>query len=368
MPTSIAPVASTYASSMLTPIAQVAWTHASIDEVTVDSLYAAVALAVTDSHSWDAHLGFKLTSGVFETDQSPHVLSLPVTEQDLFGLGSACHLKGLKYYFDPAEFPFDGNFKTSKATWSELTRRLCRSAASNGYCLSSKGILAPNKKFPFCTRNFVDEGSSSKSTCPSDYRSSFLKSDKGTGARPAGRDLPRRATTSRPTCKAEKYGVRLLFGADTSGYFLYGGRGCKQHTHHPRLYTDVIPVSARLLSAVEKNHIHNYVTAGLPCSRAALVLGATSNLLPKRTAARFVSETLEDWEPVGAVHTPAKYSTTDKLFASLTKERHDHIVLSSNGTSHARPGVQTSNFVALSTLGTAEQFPSVENRLIHVKL
>jgi hypothetical protein len=118
---------------MLTPIAQVASTHASIDEVTVDSLYAAVALAVTASHSWDAHLGFKLTSGVFETDQSPHVLSLPMTEQDLFGLGSARHLKGLKYYFDPAEFPFDGIFKTSKATWSELTRRLCRSAASNGY-------------------------------------------------------------------------------------------------------------------------------------------------------------------------------------------------------------------------------------------
>jgi hypothetical protein len=161
MPTFVAPVASTYASSMLTPIAQVASTHASINEVPVDSLYAAVALAATDSHSWDAHLGFKLTSGVFETDQSPHVLSLPVTKQDLFGLGSARHLKGLKYYVDPAEFPFDGNFKTSKATWSELTRRLCRSAASNGCCLSSKGLLAPNKKFLFCTRNFVYEGSSS---------------------------------------------------------------------------------------------------------------------------------------------------------------------------------------------------------------
>jgi hypothetical protein len=48
MPTFVAPVASTYASSMLTPIAQVASTHASIDEVTVDFLYAAVALAVTD--------------------------------------------------------------------------------------------------------------------------------------------------------------------------------------------------------------------------------------------------------------------------------------------------------------------------------
>jgi hypothetical protein len=108
---------------------------------------------------------------------------------------------------------------------------------------------------------------------------------------------------------------------------------------------------------VEKNNIHNYVKAGLPCSCAALVLGATSNLFLKRTSARFVAETLEDWEPAGAVPTPTKYSTTDKLFTMLTKERHDHIVLSSNGTSHARPGVQTSNFVASSTLGTAEQFP-----------
>jgi hypothetical protein len=52
MPTFVAPVASTYASSMLTPIAQVASTHASIDEVTVDFLYAAVALAVTDKWMW----------------------------------------------------------------------------------------------------------------------------------------------------------------------------------------------------------------------------------------------------------------------------------------------------------------------------
>jgi hypothetical protein len=149
-------------------------------------------------------------------------------------------------------------------------------------------------------------------------------------------------------CKAEKCGVRLLFGADTSGYFLHGGRGCKEHTHHPRLHTDVTPVSARLLSAAEKYNIHNCVKAGLPCSRAELVLGATFNLSLKRTAARFAAETLEDWEPAGAVHTPAK----------LTKERHEHTVLSSNGTLHAKPGVQTSNFVASSTLGTAEQFPS----------
>jgi hypothetical protein len=341
-----------------TSVAQVASTLMSMDEVTVDSLYAAVELAVADNHSWDAQLGFKLTSGVFQTDQFPHVHSLPVNEQDLFDLGAASHLKGLKYYFDPVEFPFDGNFKTSKASWSELTRRLCRSAANNGYSLQSKGVVSPDKKLLFCTRGSLYEGSASKSTCPSDYRSSYLKSDKRAGARPEGRDLPRRATTSRPTCKAERCGVRLLFGVDTSGYFVYGGRGCKKHTHHPRLYTDVVPVSVRLLSVTEKENIHHYVKAGLPCSRAALLIGATSNLLVKRTAARFLSETLEDWEPAGVSHTPAKYSTTDKLFAILQNERHDHIVLSSNGTSHANPGVQTSNFVASATLVTSEQPPS----------
>jgi hypothetical protein len=47
-----------------------------------------------------------------------------------------------------------------------------------------------------------------------------------------------------------------------------------------------------------------------------------------------------------------------KLFAVLQKGRHDHMVLSSNGTLHAKPGVQNSNFVASSTLVTPKQFPS----------
>jgi hypothetical protein len=87
-----------------------------------------------------------------------------------------------------------------------------------------------------------------------------------------------------------------------------------QRTHTcPRLHANVVPVSVRLLLAVEKDDIHNCVKAGLPCSRAAPVLGATSNLSLKRTAARFVSENLEDLEPSGALHTPSKHSTTDNI-------------------------------------------------------
>ena len=125
------------------------------------------------------------------------------------------------------------------------------------------------------------------------------------------------------------------------------------------MYTDVVPLTARMLSVAEKNSLHNYVKAGLPSSRAANVLRQTSNVLVTRTAARYISETVEYGEHCSSGTDPSKKTTTttaSRLFATLEKEGHDHIVLSSKGTFHANPGVQTSNFVSSTEPVTPDRF------------
>jgi hypothetical protein len=232
----------------------VASTIASMQEPpTVDSLYAAVLSAVSDTHSWDAQLFFRLSSGVLLAGSSPNIFGLPFTEQDLFDVGSGSGGttgNGIKYYFDPEEFPFDGDFQTSVHTWSNLSCRLSRSAAENGYNLCQRGQNnnKNNLKTLHCTRWVKAPPSASKSTGPSDFRQSFLKSDKRAGSRQDGRDLPRRNRTARANCVAELCHVRLILGVDVSGFFLRGGAGVKAHTHHPKLYSDVVPISAPMLS------------------------------------------------------------------------------------------------------------------------
>lgn len=143
---------------------------------TVDALYDAVESAVSDTHSWDAQLFFKLSPGFLLSEQSPNVFGLPFTEQDLFDVGSGTAGStgnGIKFYFDPTEFPFDGDFKTSTDTWPNLSRRLVRSAAENGYNLMQRGQNTKDKydtKTMHCVRWVKASASLSTSTGPSDYR------------------------------------------------------------------------------------------------------------------------------------------------------------------------------------------------------
>ena len=231
-------------------------------------------------------------------------------------------MKDLKFYFDTKEFPYDGNFKSSSATWPNLACCLVQSAAENGFNLLQKsmGDKTATIKRMNCTRGLVSRSSTSKSEAPPDYRKSYLKADRRTGSCPEGCDLPRRRCSTRTSCKSGLCKVKLVFGVDSSGFFMHGGTGEKKHTNHPKMFTDIVPLTIRWLNEVEKNSLHNYVKAGLPSSRAANVLCETSNVLVTRTAAWYISETMEYGEHCSSSTDSSKKTmttTASRLFATV---------------------------------------------------
>jgi hypothetical protein len=323
----------------------------------MDSLYAAAKAAVAVAHTWDAQLPFTLTSAVDVRLSAPDVKGLPLTTQDLFDVGSAPCFKAFKFYFHPTEFAFDGNFKTSVATWSDLRQRLFRAAAQNGFHLFSNGGKGSDcLRIFLCSRGGLMNVSSSKRAAPGEHRVSYLRSDRRSGARPEGRDLPRRRNTEKPICTGKLCPVKLQLGVDSSGFFVFGGRGTKQHAFHPKLLTKVVPLLKREMAASEIAHVGDYRKAGLSCAGSAQVLRLTSNILIPRTTIRYLSHTIEYAEYSQGIF-PVQKTTTDKLFDSLKAERHDHVVLSHKGTAHPNPGVQVSDFVA-SSGGPDEDFAS----------
>jgi hypothetical protein len=202
-------------------------------EETIDSLYAPTEAALSDAHSWDAQLFIKLTSGVAVQSKSPSLFGLPVTEQDLFDVGSASHLKGIKYYLDPAEFPFDGDFRTSTGTWPKLSKWLYRCATENGYRLFSNGSTSkdPSVHHLYCTR---------WSICK----------------RPTSAVRRRIRVSNRATSKDETCRVKITVGVDSSGFFVFGGRSEKRHLHHPKLIMTkaIVPLAN---PEMEKSEKHN---------------------------------------------------------------------------------------------------------------
>jgi hypothetical protein len=101
----------------------------------------------------------------------------------------------MKFYFDTIKYPFDGDFKTSTATWAKLREDLFRRAAENGFHLSANGTKHAFARYIYCTR-FRKMTPSTSSATPSDYRQSFIKSDRRSGSRPDGLTgaLPRSST------------------------------------------------------------------------------------------------------------------------------------------------------------------------------
>jgi hypothetical protein len=291
------------------------------------------------------------------------IFDLPITVQDLFAIGSNSCFKGLKYYFDPTEFPFDGDFKNSLHSATKLFQRLFRCAVENGYRLvlnGCGGIGKGNKeKVLICNRKMVAKPTNSKSTGPFDFRSSSVKSDKRSCSRPEGRDLPRRKPSSRPASKTTACQVRLTLGVDSSGYYVFGGRGVREHTDHPKLLTTVVPLTSRELTHAEKENVGAMVRAGLTCSAASHLLKSTANVLLPRTSARHLSQALvDDYPPDFLPENKEKIPTTstERLFRTLEEKKIDHIVLSSRGTADLNPGVGTSNFVSSAQSPTVDDF------------
>jgi hypothetical protein len=54
----------------------------------MDEACAAAEDAISTAHGWDAHLPFELTSCVHIDSKNPSLFGLPVSEQDIFDVGS----------------------------------------------------------------------------------------------------------------------------------------------------------------------------------------------------------------------------------------------------------------------------------------
>jgi hypothetical protein len=59
-----------------------------MEQGSIEYLYAAAEEAVSQAHSWDAQLFFRLTSAVLVQSCNPLLYGLPVTDQDMFGVGA----------------------------------------------------------------------------------------------------------------------------------------------------------------------------------------------------------------------------------------------------------------------------------------
>jgi hypothetical protein len=86
-------------------------------EATLDSLFAAAEDAISKAHCCEAQLFFKLTVPLFVRSKSPAIFGMPVTEQDILGVATNPLYQGMKCYFDPIEYSFDGDFENSIGTW-----------------------------------------------------------------------------------------------------------------------------------------------------------------------------------------------------------------------------------------------------------
>jgi hypothetical protein len=79
------------------------------------------------------------------------------------------------------DFTFDGNFKTSIVTWSELSHCLFRCTAENGFHLAANGTQTPYTRYLYCTRfRKCKRRADQTIPSPSDYRQLHIKSDRGT--------------------------------------------------------------------------------------------------------------------------------------------------------------------------------------------
>jgi hypothetical protein len=266
----------------------------------------------------------------------------------------------MKFYFDPTEFPFDGDFKNSPGTWAKLLGTIFRQAAENGFHLLANGARVASCRVLSCNRFRICTPTANAHT-PADYRASFIRSDRRAGSRGAtGITGARRKNSSRPTTKSETCSCKVVIGVDSSGYFVMGGRGDKQHRHHPKLMTKVVALASREITFAEKEKLGVYRSAGLSCAGAAQVFRTTSDVYLTPSAVRAYTQSIDYGEISNVDLLPkVKVTTTDRLFESLQRDRHDHIFLSHRGTANPNPGVEITNFVPGSSPTTSDFLLSI---------
>jgi hypothetical protein len=257
-----------------------------------------------------------------------------------------------KFYFDPKLFPFDGNFKNSKTTWSVLKQQIFRKAAENGFHLICNGGPSPTIRVVQCARHRKVSHSKQKSPkSPMDYRQSSMRSDRRTCSRgPEGKTMARRKPSYRSNSSAFLCPIRICFGVDISGFYLRGGTGCKQHRFHPRLRTDIVQLDRREMSSEELKSFHCARQAGLSCQGTAILASKKSQVFVKYSQVRYYTQQIQYAEYSLGLFPKVEISTAGKLLQKLKSERHDHIVLSHNGSLESNPGMQSSSF-APSTSG-----------------
>jgi hypothetical protein len=147
----------------------------------------------------------------------------------------------------------NGDFETSTVTWPKLSHRPFCCAAENGFHLAANGTQSPVTWYLYYLR-FRKCHRKAEYVFPvsSDYHQSYIRSDRRMGCRPDGACGPRRKNTTRAMAPVDLCPVRLAIGVDSSGFFVFGGWGAKEHRQHPQLIARVAPLASRELSLAGK--------------------------------------------------------------------------------------------------------------------
>ena len=179
---------------------------------------------------WNATLLFVVSEPFLLYQKSPYLLGgNEFKQQDLFELVSS-DVGGisslLKWYFCPAQYPPDGDFKSSKDSWPKLKKALLEACPSNGYSLvanGSHGSKPSETKVLLCSRHRPTRLTEAHAHAPGAYRQDHVRSNRRAGSRgEAGRKMPRRYDSYKAPVAIQCCKVRLLLGIDNQGFFPYG--------------------------------------------------------------------------------------------------------------------------------------------------
>jgi hypothetical protein len=289
---------------------------------------------VIESLEWNSSLPFVVSEPYLLLDESPSLFCAKFKQEDLFKLVS---LKGplfslQKWYFCPQKFTPDGDFKTSKEGWPKLQAAIYQLAHQHGYSFCTNGFSnkVHNALALLCTRHRMVRRSAALE--PSDYRTTFIRSDKRVGSRGViGKSMPRRSDSYKsPTlencCKA-----RLYLGVDQSGFFLSGKSGCGKHTGHPRPSV-LLHVPINSIPDDGLRLVRTLRTAGLSLGATASAYHGQFGTIISPAQVRYMTQSISYCaHPRGTNHNSnlqLKTTSADRLLHDLCVNRHDHIVLS----------------------------------------